>query len=321
MLHGILILLFIAIISGLIAYLGNQLGRYVGRKRLSIFNLRPRHTAALFTVVTGMLISLLTIGLSAVLSNNVRTALFGIEKLQKERETLTQQIKNLTDLASQGKIIFTADQPIFIGIIKGSNSKEIKTRLDELLSAANKIAVMKNDYLAVDKGEPQLNSSEKLLYYIEDEYKEIIKDLSGTTIDWGIMIYSLKNVFYKERVPVGIKFKPNNIVFPKDIIIAQIDIDSYKNKNEILSDLFLLLRQAQFAAGEMGMIKNPITNTYGGEFDPEYFYSKRDEIKRIGGWVKAKIIANRDIHSIDSLDVSLHLEPTYPPKQEKPPGE
>lgn len=311
MLRGILTIIFIALVSGLIAHLGNQLGRYIGRKRLSIFKLRPRHTSILFTIVTGMLISLLTIGLSAILSNNVRTALFGMEKLQKERERLIQQI----NLLSQGEILFTAKQPIFVGTIKGGTSKEITTRLDELLSSANKIAIMKNDYLAVNKKEPPLNQNEKLVYYIEDQYKAIIKGLSNTTIEWGIIISSLENVFYKEKVYVTIAYKPNNIVFPEGTVITQMVIDSSKDKKEIFANLYYLLtEQLPFVAGQMGMVKNPITNKYGGSFPVEYIISKRDEIIKIRGWVKAKIIASRDIRSIDSFDVNLELEPTYQPQ-------
>ncbi|MBM3496150.1 MAG: DUF3084 domain-containing protein [Armatimonadetes bacterium] len=48
------------LMGGLIAYAGDLIGRRFGKRRASIFGLRPRHTAALFTSVTGVLISLLT---------------------------------------------------------------------------------------------------------------------------------------------------------------------------------------------------------------------------------------------------------------------
>jgi len=48
------------LVGGLIAYLGDIIGRRFGKRRASIFGLRPRHTAVLITSVTGVLISLVT---------------------------------------------------------------------------------------------------------------------------------------------------------------------------------------------------------------------------------------------------------------------
>ncbi len=46
--------------GGLIAYAGDLIGRRMGKRRASLFGLRPRHTAAIITAATGTLISLLT---------------------------------------------------------------------------------------------------------------------------------------------------------------------------------------------------------------------------------------------------------------------
>jgi len=53
---AIVILLLLAL-CGFIAYIGDLLGRRLGKKRLTIFGLRPKHTAILLTVVTGVLIA------------------------------------------------------------------------------------------------------------------------------------------------------------------------------------------------------------------------------------------------------------------------
>jgi len=53
-------LIVTVLMGGLIAYLGDLIGRRFGRRRASLFGLRPRHTAALITSVTGVMISLLT---------------------------------------------------------------------------------------------------------------------------------------------------------------------------------------------------------------------------------------------------------------------
>ncbi len=61
-------------ISGLIAYIGDWVGRKMGRKRLTLFGLRPRYTAIFISVGAGMLIASLTILLTFLISKPVRDA-------------------------------------------------------------------------------------------------------------------------------------------------------------------------------------------------------------------------------------------------------
>ena len=49
------------VVGGVIAYVGDRLGTYIGKKRLSAWGLRPRHTAMLYTVLSGGLIAVLTL--------------------------------------------------------------------------------------------------------------------------------------------------------------------------------------------------------------------------------------------------------------------
>lgn len=57
MLVGLKILVIIAIMGGLIAYMGDKLGTKVGKRRMSLFGLRPKHTSIIVTIVTGLLVA------------------------------------------------------------------------------------------------------------------------------------------------------------------------------------------------------------------------------------------------------------------------
>lgn len=81
--EGIYLIIVMIITGGAIAFIGDKLGTKIGKKRLSIFGLRPRHTSMVITVITGALITGLSIGSMAVISENVRTALFGMEELNE----------------------------------------------------------------------------------------------------------------------------------------------------------------------------------------------------------------------------------------------
>ncbi|MBQ4213019.1 MAG: DUF3084 domain-containing protein [Selenomonas sp.] len=80
---GVLLITVLVITGGAIAFIGDRLGTKIGKKRLSIFGLRPRHTSIIITIFTGIVITTLTFGVMAAVSDNVRTALFGMEKLNR----------------------------------------------------------------------------------------------------------------------------------------------------------------------------------------------------------------------------------------------
>ena len=80
-----------AIVGGFIAYLADKMGSKIGKKRMSIFGLRPKHTSILLTVASGTIIAVLTIGVMAVSSQSARTALFGMDKLQRELKLLNAE--------------------------------------------------------------------------------------------------------------------------------------------------------------------------------------------------------------------------------------
>jgi uncharacterized protein (DUF3084 family) len=76
---------------GGIAYVGDLLGRRMGKKRLSIFGLRPRHTAIVCTVVTGMVIAAVTLGVLMLASAGVRVAVTRGEQLLHDNQRLRRE--------------------------------------------------------------------------------------------------------------------------------------------------------------------------------------------------------------------------------------
>ena len=81
---GIRLMFLLAVMGGVIAFIADKLGSKIGKKKLTVFGLRPHDTSVLLTVLSGVLISLLSVGILALSSESARTALFGMEKLQKE---------------------------------------------------------------------------------------------------------------------------------------------------------------------------------------------------------------------------------------------
>ncbi|WP_094555325.1 DUF3084 domain-containing protein [Synechococcus sp. 1G10] len=96
---GWLLILALLALGGLLATLGDRLGSRVGKARLSLFNLRPRNTAVLITVLTGSLISAVSLGLMLAVSERLRVGLFELDALQarllESRNTLRRSERNL----------------------------------------------------------------------------------------------------------------------------------------------------------------------------------------------------------------------------------
>lgn len=95
--YGVLLIVVLIITGGAIAFIGDRLGSKVGKKKLSIFGLRPRHTSIIVTIFTGVCIATLTFGVMAAASQNVRTALFGMEKLNQKMKTTQASLNQATE--------------------------------------------------------------------------------------------------------------------------------------------------------------------------------------------------------------------------------
>ena len=96
---GWLLIVSLLALGGVLATLGDRLGSKVGKARLSLFNLRPRRTAVLITVLTGSLISALSLGLMLLVSERLRTGLFELDRLEQTlRESRSRVALQQADL-------------------------------------------------------------------------------------------------------------------------------------------------------------------------------------------------------------------------------
>ncbi|MEN9220220.1 MAG: DUF3084 domain-containing protein [Thermostichales cyanobacterium GMQP_bins_62] len=107
--QGALFILYILVVSGVIAAIADRVGYRIGKLRWSWFNLRPRTTATLMTVLTGVLISAVTLGLLFYFNRTLLHGLFNysrdISALQWQASIARQQLdlmqKSLEDVSEQ----------------------------------------------------------------------------------------------------------------------------------------------------------------------------------------------------------------------------
>ncbi|HXF33816.1 MAG TPA: DUF3084 domain-containing protein [Candidatus Acidoferrales bacterium] len=146
-LRGSISVISIMLVAGFIAYVGDRVGHQVGRRRLTLFNLRPRHTSTIVAVATGMLIAMLVTLIALAASEYVQTALFRIGDLNQQMRELQTRVANL-----QQEVANTRNQPRILPfgepiwneflILQPSQSSEqqfdaLRAFFDETVKAAN----------------------------------------------------------------------------------------------------------------------------------------------------------------------------------------
>ncbi len=90
---GLVLIAAILVLGGVIATMGDRIGMKVGKSRLSLFGLRPRQTATLITILTGIVIASSTFGVLFAVDDQLRTGVFELEDVQAERDTALSELK------------------------------------------------------------------------------------------------------------------------------------------------------------------------------------------------------------------------------------
>lgn len=89
------LILAMLILGGLIAALGDRIGTKVGKARLRLFQLRPKQTAIVITIGTGILISASTLLILFSLSESLRQGIFQLDEILKKRREITVQLEKV----------------------------------------------------------------------------------------------------------------------------------------------------------------------------------------------------------------------------------
>ena len=134
-----------------IAFIGDRLGSKVGKKKLSLFGMRPKHTSILVTIVTGILITTVTFGVLAVASENVRTALFGMEKMREEMKSTQDNLMDATISLETMKKDLTSTKEEY-----DKSKKALEKSQQELEIAQNSAQELKRQQAQLEERNSQL---------------------------------------------------------------------------------------------------------------------------------------------------------------------
>ena len=102
-------ILIIMAISGAVAYVGDRVGHQVGRRRLTLFGIRPRYTSTIIAVGTGVFIALVVTLVAIFASQQVKTAFFRLNALNSQIAQLQRQQQQLEAKVNNGRLVVPTD--------------------------------------------------------------------------------------------------------------------------------------------------------------------------------------------------------------------
>jgi uncharacterized protein (DUF3084 family) len=299
---GVFLIPVLIVISGVVAYIGNLVGRATGRRRLSLLGLRPRHTAHLITVLTGMLITVISLGSVLLVSQDARVGLFRLSGLREQIETAEARLAELKG----GDIAFLRNQEILREVIDGGlPPAQVLSRLDAMRLRAV-------DFAVANGAAPDLATGAVLTLYPPnlswDSIARLITLRRGETI---VRIVSLENTLRGESIRVSVLLVDRRPVFPRGAVVGGGTIDGLAGREQVGRELLGLIDAAADRA--LGKLLSPpfarVTEPPRGQIDIDLQRAAVNEIVRRRGEVRVQVIAARDITTEMPLVVRFAVGP------------
>lgn len=188
--QGMLLILYILMISSLIAVVGDRVGYRVGKKRLSLFNLRPRHTAILVAVGTGLVISSLTLSTLLLLNRSLTNALFNYQRtistyqisintLNREIDLEQTRLQGIqTELETTQTQLSQAQEELSITQTQRGDAQERLQQLqDQVQSLRDQLALIEQERTEAEEELPRLRTELEQLRAEASEAQEQTQQL------------------------------------------------------------------------------------------------------------------------------------------------
>lgn len=241
---GLALIAILGIMGGAIAYIGDKIGTKVGKKKLSLFGLRPKHTSIIVAVTTGILIAASTLTILTIASRDVRTALFGMEKLRAELVNLAAEVSQKNEQLEANRLLLQEKGQEYDNLVNNTAAitakfADVRTQLtsvieqrDQTTAALNKIQM---DY---DKAHSDLEKNRKDMAALEATKKDLdtrITDLSRVRDSLKSDVERLSEV--TARLSSGIKYlREGTMRYRANEVLATavIDASGDQAQNELL---------------------------------------------------------------------------------------
>lgn len=233
-------------VCGFIAYAGDLLGRRMGKRRLSLFGMRPRFTAIVTTTITGMLIAILSVTLMSIASSQVRElVLRGAELAMRYEQARASYTLAEKQLKRQKRITETAKAEADKALQRQKSlEKEMKKVTADLKKLKADLALRQ---AALQRTTAQLSRAQTNLASAAREITERKEQIAKLEERWKQLDDQIKGW---EISYAGLR--EGKIIFHPHQEIARREISCSMSKPMIRGEIIELLRDASRKAREEG---------------------------------------------------------------------
>lgn len=332
--NGISALVFGTLLSMTIAVLGNSVGRYIGRRKLSVWNLRPRHTSTLITVCTGGLIFVVTVlGLTTV-SEPVRKWMFERDQALAEMndamhqrdamqaalgkaqmdyaETMRRINENMWKYKANTPLYFT-NQIVYLRLVDCDVPRDlIEEQIDSLLSEANRIVVARKNEYAKRAGEKPLPEDQKVVGIAGggDTKLDLLDQLANMHEKRLVLLRAPFNLWVMdEAFPMNFEVRPVLLCYKKGEVIASTRFRGVESRVEVVQQMQQFLsvdaKKKISVAKQRGLIQDELIF----DLPLSTLVNAQDKIVAAHRPVTLNLVASHDIYNFDvgHLDAGLRV--------------
>ncbi|WP_040477344.1 DUF3084 domain-containing protein [Halanaerobium saccharolyticum] len=254
--NAFVIIISLVILSGLIAFIGDKIGMKMGKKRVSLFGLRPRYSSIIITILTGVLIAVLSITILLGVYSELRNALFNINDVLNRLERLNQQLAERDQqLSERDQKLAARDQEL------SRLQQEIEEREQEIAAKEKEITEKEQEIAAKDQELKNVENELKELAKNRDQLQNRVAELSSQREDLETQVTELEEQIadleadYDDLREVAnqlqagvIYYMGEDIVYQKGDVIYNDVLEGGRSEQETISALNEYLQKANQVA-------------------------------------------------------------------------
>ena len=229
--------------SGLLSWLGDVIGMKFGKRRISLFNLRPKDTSHVITAFTGIVITVLTVIALASFSEDVRTTLFSLKYIQNQ---LNESRVNLMKSRNEAENALVELENSMYHLSQLETALEKSQSEVDLLNLS--LSTLRNDKQLLENEVNQLQFSIDLLRNEAEDLKINLEQIRAGTIVIRVHEVLAQDVFpplasssdvtdiiNRMKVQAAENIAERIGILPENIVVS-IDVNSLENVVEASSN-------------------------------------------------------------------------------------
>ncbi|MCX7758266.1 MAG: DUF3084 domain-containing protein [bacterium] len=293
----ILKFLFFFFVGTIISFFADNVGKRIGKKKVVLFNMRPKYTALLITSVAGGLIAVLSIIALSFLSRDARIYLFQIDEVVKQIDfyknevrilqdrytEITRDISVLIQTTHMGDIIFLKDQPIYIFSFYNDGNKRY---LYDAVDGLRKVVLNRYSNQLGSQSEVYLSN---IIRIDQKNISDINRQIDRRRDKRLALIFTSKrNTFIGEYVDINIYQIEDRIIIPANTILSQVDIYDTQDIEGNFTLIMQTISEIQDDLVKKGKLFLPQERSIGGEIPFGKIVGELIKIKESGYLTKNK---------------------------------